>query len=229
MALYKTGGVNFMQKERKNFYILLAILLAVIVLGLVLTLQLERSPSMQRMISQKPASAQLTEVYKIINDSSNLIENRNLAQAERYLLDALKHYPLNVDIWTQLGTVYYQQDNYEKAAQIFNHILKHQPDNAPAYNNLALSQLKLKQYEQAQTSILNALQLQPNNGEILLNAANLYAVQRKDKAALEYLKRALDRGIRPEDLSGYIELVLLLDRPDFMDYYRSKQSEKRNQ
>ncbi len=229
MALYKSGGVNFMQKERKNFYILLAILLAVIVLGLVLTLQLERSPSMQRMISQKPASAQLTEVYKIINDSSNLIENRNLAQAERYLLDALKHYPLNVDIWTQLGTVYYQQDNYEKAAQIFNHILKHQPDNAPAYNNLALSQLKLKQYEHAQTSILNALQLQPNNGEILLNAANLYAVQRKDKAALEYLKRALDRGIRPEDVSGYIELVRLLERPDFMDYYRSKQSEKRNQ
>ena len=229
MALYKPGGVNFMQKERKNFYILLAILLAVIVLGLVLTLQLERSPSMQRMISQKPAAAQLTEVYKIINDSSNLIENRNLAQAERYLLDALKHYPLNVDIWTQLGTVYYQQDNYEKAAQIFNHILKHQPDNAPAYNNLALSQLKLKQYEQAQTSILNALQLQPKNGEILLNAANLYAVQRKDKAALEYLKRALDRGIRPEDVSGYIELVRLLERPDFMDYYRSKQSEKRNQ
>lgn len=215
-----------MTLERKNLYILLAVLLLVIASGVGIALKLEREPAMQRMGSETFIAAQRMEVYKVINEAAELMEKRNLAQAEKYLLDAVKQYPLNLDIWMLLGTVYYQQENYEKAAQIFKHTLKHKPDSAPAYNNLAMTQLKIQRYAEAEAAIKNALQREPGNGEILLNAANIYAEQRKDKKALSYLKRALDRGVKPEEVSSYIELVRLLERPDFMEYYRSRQSRK---
>ena len=88
---------------------------------------------------------------------------------------------------------------------------------------------KLKRYPEARAAISNALLLSPNRGEILLNAASLYALMKQDKQALHFLKLALDNGITPEEISDIKELVHLLERPDFMNFYKQQTRQKKEQ
>ena len=126
-----------------------------------------------------------------------------------------------------IGTMYFKQEKYEQAEQAFRHVLRRNPDNAAGFNNLSETLIKLKRLQEAEIAIINALHLAPKQREILLNAASLYAQLKNDKQALKYLKQAMDNGISPEEVAEHIELVGLLERPDFMNYYNRKRSEQK--
>ena len=111
-------------------------------------------------------------------------------------------------------------------AHIHRRQRQQQPDNAAASNNRAESLIRLQRFEEARSAIARAVKLQPNNGEILLNAAGIHALLRDDKTALFFLKKAMANGITPEMISMHRELVSLSERPEFMEYYKSKQSKK---
>ena len=217
-----------MKKERQTLFILLAVLLAVISSTILLAVSLDRSPDMQTVSDNSNNQPhRLPKEVEVLNNAAELLNSNKLVDAEKLLLEAIKEYPAHADMWLLLGTVYYRQEKYDQAENTFRHLLRRNPDNAAAYNNLCETLKKLKRYAEAQNAIINALRLAPNRGEILLNAASLYALLHKDKQAWIFLKQALNNGITPEEISEIKELVHLLERPDFMNYYQQQTRQKK--
>ena len=216
-----------MNIERRNFLLLLAWLLVTLCLTLILTMRLERTPEMQQSANHSPVlPGQKSDAQEVINAAASLLNAREFAAAETMLTSAVQQHPGESDLWLLLGAAYYQQEKISQAEQSFRHLIKLQSDNAAAYNNLAETLVRQERLSEAQTAIMHAIKLEPTNGEILLHAASLYALQEKDQLALYHLKQAMDRGVRPETVSRYKELVRLLERPDFMNYYRQQKNER---
>ena len=223
------GVERIMKKERKTLYILLVLLLLIISATILLAMRLDRSPDMMQTSAENiVAVVSKQDLQKVLNNAAELLSKNELYQAEQLLDDTVKQHPANNDLWLLLGTVYFRQEKFDMAENAFRHIIRRTPDSVAGFNNLSTTLVKLKRYNEAKAAIGNALLLAPNNGEILLNAASLYALLKEDNQALTFLKRALDNGIQPEEVSGYIELVRLLERPDFMNYYNRKRSEQKN-
>ena len=218
-----------MKKERKTLYILLVLLLLIISATILLAMRLDKSPDMIQSGEENiVVIVSKHDLQKVLNNAAELLSSNELYQAEQLLNNAIKQHPTNNDLWLLLGTVYFRQEKFDMAENAFRHIIRHTPDSVAGFNNLSTTLVKLKRYNEAKAAIGNALLLAPNNGGILLNAASLYALLKEDNQALTFLKRALDNGIQPEEVSGYIELVRLLERPDFMNYYNRKRSEQKN-
>ena len=166
------------------------------------------------------------ELDKVLQEVLQLMRQNQLTAAQSLLTAALKEYPDNSDVWMLRGSVYYRQELFDRAAHAFAVVEQQQPDNAAACNNLAESLIRLQRFDEARNAIARAVRLQPDNGEILLNAAGLYALLHDDKAALYFLKKAMENGITPEMISMHRELVKLLERPEFMEYYNSQLNKK---
>lgn len=217
-----------MKKESHILYILLAILMVVLTATIALAIQLDKSPDMQSAVPDEYRFNTKLEITEILTASSELLNTNEFVKAENLLNHSIKQYPANIDLWLLLGTAYFRQEKFEQAEKAFRHVIRHKPDSAAGFNNLGESLIKLKRFNEAQAAIGNALRLSPNRGEILLNAASLYALMQEDKQALKFLKQAMANGIRPEEISEYSELVRLLERPEFMNYYNRKRSEQKN-
>ena len=163
-----------MKVERRNFLLLLGCLMLVLSLTLALTMQLERSPQMQRNTNGvQTAKDKQINLQEVMDSAIDMMSRGNFSAAEAVLADAVKQYPGQSDLWMLLGEAYYRQEKFAQAEQTFRHLLRYQPENAAGYNNLAESLIKLERFQEAQTAINQAIQLAPKNGEILLNAASL--------------------------------------------------------
>lgn len=213
-----------MNNERRTFWPLLGVLLLLLTATLLLILKLERHPSMQRPMPDVTYQ-QHWELDDVLEAVLYLMRKNRLNEAQSLLTAALLKYPDNSDIWMLRGSVYYRQDRFDQAAHAFAMVQKYQPDNAAASNNLAESLIQLKRFGEARTAIDKAAELAPENGEIMLNAAGIYALMKDDKSALQYLKRALENGVVPEKVTDHPELIRLLERPEFMNYYHARQKD----
>ena len=210
-----------MIKERKALCILLAVLLVIIAATIMLAIRMDKSPAMQSAL-QENAAGHIFKASEVLHHAAEMLSSNDLAQAENLLVSAIKQHPANTELWLLLGTVYYRQEKYANAEAAFRHAVRRKPDSAAGYNNLCETLIKLERFSEAKSAIANALRLAPNRGEILLNAASLYALLQEDKQSLHFLKLALDNGIKPEEISKIKELVRLLERPDFMNFYKQK-------
>ncbi|MBO5923191.1 MAG: tetratricopeptide repeat protein [Lentisphaeria bacterium] len=218
-----------MKKERKTLCILLAVLLVIISATIILAVRLDKSPDMQSAhLPGDTAGMQKFNAATVLNEAVEKLNNKEFAQAENLLNAAIKQHPANTDLWLLLGTVYYRQEKFEQAELTFRHTVRRKPDSAAGFNNLCETLIKLGRLKEARSAIGNALRLAPKRGEILLNAASLYALLKEDKKALQYLHQALDNGIKTEEVSQIKELVSLLERPEFMNFYKrqTRQIEK---
>ena len=219
-----------MKKEKKTLFIFLFVLLLVISVTNLLVMQLNKSPDMQTAGNSDGIQQEIPlKASEVLNKAAELLNNNELAAAERLLIKAIQKHHNNADMWLLLGTVHYRQEKYALAENAFRHLIRRKPDNAAAYNNLCETLKKLQRYSEAKAAIGNALRISPNRGEILLNAASLYAILHEDKQALHFLKRALNNGITPEEISDIKELIHLLERPDFMNYYQQQIRQKKEQ
>lgn len=213
-------------KERRTLCILLAFLLLVLSGTLLLALKLDHTPDMPRIEQNTFFSGTKMELQPALDKVMDHFSSNQLSEAEKLLKELIKQYPANSDIWMLLGTVYYQQNKYPDAEASFRHLLRQKPNSAAGFNNLSETLIKLQRPDEAREAIDQAVKLAPNNAEILLNAASLYARAQDDRQALAYLKRAMDRGVSAETVSNYIDLVRLLERPDFMNYYHQQKKEQ---
>ena len=218
-----------MKHERKNLCILLSILLVIIAATIVLAVKMDKSPDMQStVLPGQSVDFQRFNAAEAMNTAVEMLNSNEFTQAKNLLNNTIKQHPGNTELWMLLGTVYYRQENFVQAEQAFRHVVRRQPDSAAGFNNLCETLIKLERFPEAKAAITKALRLAPKQGEILLNAASLHALLHEDKQALHFLKLALDTGITPEEISEIKELVHLLERPDFMNYYNRKRSELKN-
>jgi tetratricopeptide (TPR) repeat protein len=95
---------------------------------------------------------------------------------------------------------------FERAKELLENRLVKNPDNAVDLSYLALVYTRLGKYNDAVPTNTRAQLIAPNNLDVLYNTARMYALQKENNQALEYLGRAVDRKYR---------LATILD----MDFY----------
>jgi tetratricopeptide (TPR) repeat protein len=145
-----------------------------------------------------------------------------------------------VEAINNIGTVYYARKNYRRAITYYRRALKIAPQEARSgsiYSNLGTAYFSRKQYKEAAAAFQTALSLDPdvfehrNNYGIMLQdrnveerakfhyyVAKLYAKTGRNELALQYLRKALEEGLKErKQLATDPEFAKLRNLKEFQD------------
>ena len=194
--------------------------LALVLAGSVGTaLYLEEQPDIQRYSGEKvPPETESSDWETALE----LFHRENYDAAEAELSKLIRQNHGMADAWQLLGVILFRKNRMEEAEQTFRHLIRQQPFQAAGYNNLSQTLLRLNRVPEAMEMIQQAAELAPDNITILLNLASLLAREKRDREAIPPLRRAIRRGVRPEVITRYPDLVRLMNDPDFMKLYEEE-------
>ena len=113
---------------------------------------------------------------------------------------ALRIEPENPALLCNLGIIYRKQGKYEKAAEYFQKALSLQPEYALALQNLASVYATKGEYGKALSLHKKTAALHPDNAGAYYNVACMYARQKQKDEAIDWLKKAIERGFDRWDL-----------------------------
>ena len=170
----------------------------------------------------------------------------DLDKARKSYEEALKLKPDYVEAMNNIGTVYYAKKSYRRAITWYGRALKVAPDDsksAPIYMNLGTAYFARKQYDSTTKAYEHALALDPdvfehhgNFGVMLeertveerakyhLYLAKLYAKDGRNELALQYLRKALEEGLKEKKkLDQEPEFAKLKDTPEFKELMAAEQ------
>jgi tetratricopeptide (TPR) repeat protein len=139
-----------------------------------------------------------------------------------------------------IGTVYYARKNYRRSITYYQRALKLAPQDirsAAIYNNMGTALFARKQYKEASEALQTALKLDPDVFEhtsaygVMLEersvqerakyhyyVAKLYAKSGRNDLALQYLRKALEEGLKErKQLQTDPEFASLRDTKEFKD------------
>jgi tetratricopeptide (TPR) repeat protein len=140
--------------------------------------------------------------------------------AKKNYEQALRLKPDYVEAMNNVGTIYYAKRSYRRAINWYDKALKKAAEEKQAsiYMNLGTAYFARKKYEDATKSFQVALRLDPEiferhgNFGVMLEERNiferakyhfylakLYAKTGRDELALQYLRKALEEGLREKD------------------------------
>lgn len=137
-------------------------------------------------------------------------EQDSLAQAEEYILKALKLEPANPHnalLFSNLGTIQRRQRDYEKALESYTYALNIAPRAVPILLNRAALYLELGKDDLARIDYSLALDIETSNQEALLMRAYIYMQKRDYKAARSDYERLLK--LNPQSYNGRLGLATL--------------------
>ena len=140
--------------------------------------------------------------------------------------------------WLDVGTLFFERQEYEEALEAYRQALFLDPNNAHAYVGRSRSLQGLKRYKEALVASEQALRLEPNNASAYIGKGNaLDDLKRYEEALAAYEQalrldpnnasaynnkgRALDDLERYEEALAACEQALRLD-PNFADAYYNK-------
>ncbi len=155
---------------------------------------------------------------------------------------SVKLNPKYAEAINNLGTVAYAQKNYRRAANYYKKALIYTPDSASIHSNLGTAHFARKKYEDAMTEYQRAIALDPNvfehrgsQGTVLqersveerakfhFHLAKLYARSGQPDRALQYLRKALEEGLKDRDkLASEAAFELLRDNPEFQTLLKTE-------
>ncbi len=98
-------------------------------------------------------------------------------------------------IWIiDLGMLYYQAKDYEKALEILNKATTIKPNDPHLYNNLGSAYAANKQFDEAEKVWLKTLSIEPDYYQSLENLLRLYLMKGQIDKAREYKNRIIRSG-----------------------------------
>src|SRR6266700_3725507 len=106
--------------------------------------------------------------------------------------------------WTDKGNAAAQEEDYEAAAEAFQHAVDINPTNARARYNLALAQQFLGDSERAIAGYRRAIDLDPQLIDAYTNLGNLYGEIGMQEEALETFQQALEYD--PDNTELYLNV-----------------------
>lgn len=106
------------------------------------------------------------------------------------------------------GLLFYEQGEYEKAAEQFRAAAEQNPDSPQAYNYLGLCYFKQKNYESAGEQFEKAVALDPSFASAYNNLGGICSIKLQFKKAKEMFKKAL--ALAPNLISANYSLGMLL-------------------
>ena len=103
----------------------------------------------------------------------------------------LKDFPEHSQCLFLLGTLYNQNQDYEKSVPLLQKSLNFDPNHIGALNSIGVAYRRLKKYDQAKAALDKALILNPKSHDANYNLGNLYKDLRKYDYAIKYFEFAL--------------------------------------
>lgn len=128
---------------------------------------------------------------------TSLRKNRNFDEAKTEIDKVLINEPENVDILNELGWLYYNNNKYEDAVNIFSKVLSIDKKNNDALLWKITSLRQLKKFDLLKKEIEIALEIAPNHVEILNEVGWFYYFQKDYQKSQEIFKKVL--SLDPEN------------------------------
>lgn len=183
----------------------------------------KRSTSENDAALQKPAVA-LQTVAPVESAPKDAVPNTDLKSQKRLapeIVDKLsttmenyiKDNPKAADLpdtYFNLGNLYYQGGEYEKAIEPLKKALEHHPYDADAHYTLGNTYDKLKRHAEAAKEFEALTRIEPQNDSVYYNLGNAYSNQQKNEQAVEQYKKAI--GLNPKNASAHYALGLAYQR-----------------
>lgn len=156
---------------------------------------------------------------KLISNAYVLISNGKIKEAEEIYNFLIKNKIYDPRILNNLGNIYLQLKQFNKAILLFEESIKKFPKSMESYTNLA-SLLTSKGKKDVAKKILNrAIELNPKYLSAYSNLAGIYVGERNFKKAELNLRKSLE--INPKDINSLVNLACVL-----RDLGNSKQAER---
>jgi tetratricopeptide (TPR) repeat protein len=168
---------------------------------------------------QKKADQALQYLYL----SSLYEEKKDLAAAEKTVVEGMARFPRNADLHYVLGSILEKTNRFEESIKSMEKVLDIDPQNADALNFIGYSYAdRGMNLDAAEQMILQALKIKPDNGYILDSLGWVYFKKDQYDSALQHIRRALD--LQPNDANimehlGDVYLKIGRDK-EALDYYR---------
>ena len=119
------------------------------------------------------------------------------------------------DVHARMGHAGAAANAYRDAIATANKLLVVNPGDAPTIALVALCEAKLGLQAGAERHAAEALALRPNDRDVVVRNAEVYAVLRQSRRAIEYLRQAIALGYQPLQAKGNEELANLRSLPEF--------------
>jgi len=155
---------------------------------------------------------------------SSLYEDvKDLAAAEKTVMEGIGRFPRNTDLHYVLGTLLEKTNRFEESVKSMKKVLEIDPQNADALNFIGYSYADRGIHlDQAEQMIVQALKIKPDNGYILDSLGWVHFKKNQYASALKHLKRALELLPNDSNIMEHLgDVYLKIDKnKEALDYYR---------
>lgn len=127
----------------------------------------------------------------LLKNAEEATRKKNYEQAISLLKEAVATDPKDYVIWTELGTVYFKQENFAEAEKAYQRALQEQPSFLLALINLGKLRLAKKDFEGAIESLGLAVKAQPLSADANFLLGESYLQIKKGSKAVGYLNEAI--------------------------------------
>jgi uncharacterized protein (AIM24 family) len=128
------------------------------------------------------------------NKGRDFYEGQHYEEAEHQLEEAYLLRPRDQKVLNLLGLVYFRQDKFEKAEEVYRKLVADSPEAHTLHYNLGLIHFKLNRLDDAESSFLKALELTKDNPKINFYLGSIYERLQRFKDAI-YQYRAAGANI----------------------------------
>ena len=119
----------------------------------------------------------------------------------------LKINPNHTGALNNLGAIFKELKDYQKAKKFYEKSIEINPNYADAHNNLGLTYVNLKDYQKARKCYEKAIELNPNYADAHYNLGGLFNELRENQKSKKSYERAIE--INPNHANAYNNLGIL--------------------
>jgi uncharacterized protein (AIM24 family) len=124
------------------------------------------------------------------NKGREAYDGKRFEEALHELEEAYLLRPRDTKVLNLLGLVYFKQDRYDKAEEVYRKLLADSPDAHTLHYNLGLIYFKLNRLDEAESAFLKAQELSTENPKISFYLGSIYERQRRFQDAIYHYRRA---------------------------------------
>jgi len=125
-----------------------------------------------------------------------LIRNQDWNNPEEFWRKTLTISPDNINVRNNLGVIYFEEGNINKAIEEFDKVISINPQYVGAYDNLAVAYMKMGEKEKAMTIWKKALEIDPHYAQAHFNLALVYFNAKKYDLAIKHCDEANKLGYK---------------------------------
>jgi tetratricopeptide (TPR) repeat protein len=140
------------------------------------------------------------------DEALKLIRSGMLEEARIYLEELLKGDPNNIDILYNLGMLFTDLGDTEKAIELLQRCIKLSPNYANAHVAIGFAYIRAGNQKRAKEFTLKAIDIDPNNPFALKNLGGIFGKEGDNLRSIYYFQRSLNAN--PHDLQTIYGLAL---------------------